>query len=1710
RSIAVVAKARERGMEIAIVDLFKAPTISALARQAEIRGVAAEEVTLAPFALVADADRKLLPPGLDDAYPLTMLQAGMVFHQQDAQEEGIYHDVFSHAIRVPSWNEAAMRSVLAALVRKHPVLRSSFALHGFSEALQLVHGDGEIPLEVFDIRHLDTKAQDRLASEFVDAERKTDFDFTSAPLLRVFIHLRSAETVQYTISFHHAILDGWSVASLQTELLAEYVRIAGRPGQMPELASIAAVPPAIAGERGALADPAHKAFWTAQLDGAGFAELPQPFGAAPEALRLRRSLEPEVVAQVELLATSLSVPVRSVLLAAHIRMLCLMCGQADVTTGLVCNVRAEMADADKALGLYLNTLPLRIKLERASWRELIQATHARELEVIAHRQFPYFQLHIDNGRRPYYDVMFNFTNFHVYEQVGELLDQGAFAQVFEATEMGLAIDCSHSGRGIELSAESRKLARGQLEGLLDAFASIIAAMAGDPGASHDEFNALPAAQNRLLVEQFNETAHVDREILLHKGFERLAQQQADAVALRHAGESWTYAQLNGWSNRIAHALLAAGVQPDDRVALCAPRSAGQIAAMLGILKAGAGYVPLDPGAPAERLQYLLQDCLPALLLADPIFTGQLDTGAIPLMSLDSFAVAEGEPSANPVIAGLESRNLAYVIYTSGSTGKPKGVMVEHRQAAQLVAHNIVRTGLGAGQRMLQFASFGFDASVGEIFTALNSGATLVLRPDDMLAPGSAFADFMRNERITATDVPTAFWHVWAGEVARGKALPNPELHTVIVGGEKAELQRLAEWQSCQATAGIRWINTYGPTEAAVFVTDEVRLPGCAQQPGEIPIGRPAAGNRLYVLGAFGQLLPPGATGELYIGGMQVARGYFNRSDLTVERFSADPFSKTSGARMYRTGDLVRWRDDGCMDYVGRNDFQLKIRGYRIEPAEIEQALSAQPGVANALVMALPQEGGDARLVAYVARQSGHDLTPAGLREALSACLASYMLPQAYVILDAFPLNQSGKLDRKALPALEADDLAGQEYAAPEGDAEKIIAAQWTELLGRERVGRHDNFFHLGGHSLAVVSMIERLRQAGLMADVRSVFAAPTVAGLAERLSAKPKADAQPAVPPNLVPQQCARIEPGMLTLVKLDQSQIDTIAAHIPGGPTNIQEIYPLAPMQTGILFHHLMEERGDTYLLRMVLEFDSRQRLQVFLAALQTVIARHDILRSAFMWEGLEEPVQVVLRDAPLAVHEVEHKGSDVLAALLTACDPRQMRLDLRSAPLMAAYIAEDRATGATWLSLLNHHLIGDHVTQESMIEEIRAVLAGQADALPAPAPYRDFVAAALATDPARQEEYFRGRLADVEEPTAPFGLLEVHTGGTGSSEHEASLDSATARAIRAAAANAGVSPAVLFHAAWAKVLAACTGRDDVVFGTVLLGRMQGIAGAGRVMGMFVNTLPLRLQPGALSAAELVRMTSEELSALLEHEQAPLSLAQRCSGVAAPAPLFSTLLNYRRSHSASGAAVADKQQAWEGIRVHANEERINYPIGMYVNDLGEDFSLTVQCDGVDPARMAGMMIAAVSALAWSLDKVPHAKVALLDVLPPAEHALIARMGAQAGEFDGMFTIHGRFEEQAAAHPDAIALTVDGQQLTYGELNANANRMAHRLLELGVQPDDRVAICAERGFGMIAGLLAIMKAGAGYVPLDPVYPDDRLAFMLGDCAPRVVLADSAL
>ncbi|HEU4558181.1 MAG TPA: amino acid adenylation domain-containing protein, partial [Longimicrobium sp.] len=1240
----------------------------------------------------------------------------------------------------------------------------------------------------------------------------------------------------------------------------------------------------------------------------------------------------------------------------------------------------------------------------------------------------------------------------------------------EIAKFDLSLTLSATAQGLRggLTYSTDLFVRGTIVRMLGHLERVLEQVALHADVRLSKLELLAVEERELVLEAWNHTERGYSDTPAHALFAEWARRAPHATALLDGREAVTYGDLDRRAAVLARHLRDLGVGPETPVGLCMERTPELLVSVLGIWKAGGAYVPLDPAYPAERLAWIIADAaLPVVVTAGAAAAALPGHGATIVRADEMSIDVSSDGSADAIEASADAANLAYVIYTSGSTGRPKGVLVPHRSLANLLAATREAFGVAEGDVMPALASYAFDIWLFEALLPLTSGGAVRLVDRERVLDAHALVEEIADATLVHA-VPALMRQL----VHVGRDTPRlGRLRRAFVGGDRVMADLLAEMREALPAAESHVL--YGPTEGTILAsTYPVPADGIVE--GH-PIGRPLGNVRLYVCDAFESPQPAGVPGELLIGGAGVARGYLGRAALTAEQFVPDPFSAEGGARLYRTGDRARWRVDGTLEFLGRLDGQVKIRGFRIEPGEIEAVLRGHEHVTDCVVVAREEVPGDWRLAAYVVGGVETD----ELREHVRRSLPEYMVPAAFVALERLPLTPNGKLDRKALPAPEYAADADR-YVAPRTPTEEVVAGVWAEVLKVERVGVHDNFFALGGHSLLAVTLVERMRRRGVRADVRALFTTPTVAELA----AAAEGDVhEVAIPANRIPAGCGAITPEMLPLVELTQGEIDRIVAGVPGGAENVQDIYPLAPLQEGILFHHLLAPESDPYLLPQPFAFDSREQRDAYLGALRAVVARHDILRTSVAWEELSEPVQVVWRHAPLQVEEVEvdPAADDAARHLYERVDPLHQRVDLTRAPLLRAFVSREAVGGRWGLLLLLHHLASDHTTADVLREEMEAHLDGRADRLPAPLPFRNYVAQArLGASRAEHEAFFRELLGDVDEPTAPFGLREVRGDGLGLEERTLRVAEEVGARLRERARALGVSVAALCHVAWAQVLAATSGRSDVVFGTVLFGRMQGGEGAERVLGPFINTLPVRIGVGDEGAEASVLRAQALLASLVRHEHASLALAQQCSAVPAPEPLFSALFNYR--HAGGGGGTSSARGPRQALHVM---ERSNYPLNLAVNDWGDRFSLQVQAEAeVGAERVCALMHTALAGLVEALDEAPGRPLRNIEVLPQAERRqVLEEWNDTAAEVPADRCIHELFEAQAARTPGAVAVRFEEESLTYAQLNARANQLAHHLRGHGVGAEVRVGVLMERSLEMVVSLLAVLKAGGAYVPL---------------------------
>nr|WP_329607421.1 non-ribosomal peptide synthetase [Pseudomonas syringae] len=1325
---------------------------------------------------------------------------------------------------------------------------------------------------------------------------------------------------------------------------------------------------------------------------------------------------------------------------------------------------------------------------RLSVAALLEQVKAVMLAAHAHQDLPFEQVvealqpPRSLGHSPIFQVMLALNNT---PGGGELSLPELSLEPLQAPhttaqfDLSLALVEADGGLIGSLEYASDLFERATIERMAGHLQVLLEGMVADDQQAVGQLPLLSCEQRRQVLESFNDTAAAyPAEKLLHQLFEEQAAQQPDALAVVDDAASLTYGELNARANRLAHYLIGLGIQPDDRVAICAQRSLEMVVGLLGILKAGGAYVPLDPGYPPERLRYMLEDSAPVAVLVQGETRTLLGELAVPTLDLQD-ADWEVEADHNPVVPAITPQHLAYVIYTSGSTGKPKGVANQHDGVVNRLWWAQSEYRIGTDDRVLQKTPFGFDVSVWEIFLPLLAGAQLVMaRPGGHQDP-HYLMEVIERRSISMLHFVPSMLQAFVNQTPAGRC---STLKRVLCSGEALPHALLLQGQAHFPKSELH--NLYGPTEAAIDVTAWHYV--AEQDIGIGPIGRPRANTQIYLLDAHGQPVPIGVSGEIHIGGIGVARGYLNRPELTAERFLEDPFSAEPTARMYRSGDLGRWLADGNIEYLGRNDDQVKLRGFRIELGEIESKLSECPGVREAVVVAREHRPGDKRLVAYLTAQEGAVLSAAQLREQLSQGLAEYMIPSAFVTLARFPQTPSGKLDRRALPAPEDDAYASRDYEAPAGEVEHALAEIWQALLGLERVGRHDHFFELGGHSLLAVQLVSRLRQRfEVEVALRDVFAEPTLQGLARQV-ANARLSAQTSLTPvdRNLPLPLSWAQQRLWFLDQLDRAA--GAAYHIPAG-------------------------------LRLRGRLDS-EALQ---ATLDRIVARHEALRTHFaLHEG--QAIQVIApatQGFALVTHDLRALDSAAQheAVQQLAGEEALAPFDLSSGPLIRGRLVQLSETEHILL-VTQHHIVSDGWSTGVLLHEIGTLYRAFSQGLPDPLPalafqYVDYAAwqrqwlqgETLHTQVDFWRQHLSGAPALLELPTDHRRPpLRSYAGGRVS----LALSPALTAGLRQLGQRHGATLFMTLLAGWSSLLSRFSGQDDVVIGTPVANRPRSELES--LIGFFVNTLALRIRPqGRLSVAALLEQVKAVMLAAHAHQDLPFE--QVVEALQPPrslghSPIFQVMLAL--NNTPGGGELSLPELSLEPLQAPHTTAQFDLSLALVEADGGLIGSLEYASDLFERAtieRIAGHLQVLLEGMVAD-DQQSVGELPLLSC--EQRRQVLESFNDTAAAYPADTLLHQLFEEQVAQQPDALAVVDDAGSLTYGELNARANRLAHYLIGLGIQPDDRVAICAQRSLEMVVGLLGIFKAGGAYVPLDPAYPEQRLRYMLEDSAPVAVLVQA--
>nr|WP_231936465.1 non-ribosomal peptide synthetase [Fischerella sp. NIES-3754] len=1634
-----------------------------------------------------------------DFYPLSPMQQGILFHCLADPKSGVYFDQFSCTIE-GNLNIAAFHRAWQQVVNRHPILRTCFLWEGLKQPVQVVHRQVTLPFVHQDWRRLSSVAQQGQIEAFLSSDRCQGFNLTIAPLMRLVLIQLTDYSYHFIWSSHHLLLDGWSVPLIFQEVLAFYKTFA--QGQTLSLPSPRPYRDYIVWLQQQNLSEA-ETFWRQTLKGF---TAPTKIGEnqndqqtptdnyKEQELRLQAS----TTAALQSLAQKHQLTLNTLVQGAWALLLNRYSGEADVLFGVTVSGRpAALPKAESMVGLFINTLPFRVKVDPEAF--LLPWLKQVQVQQVETRQYEYSPLveiqgwsEVNRGL-PLFESILVFENYPVDISLSEPgLDLAIknFRSI-EQTNYPLTLSVI-PGKELLLTIaynEGERFAAATIERMLGHLATLLNAMVANPQQRLKELSLLTAAEKQqLLVEWNNTQSDYPQDLCIHQLFEAQVERTPDAVAVVFADQQLTYRELNCRANQLAHELQKLGVGPEVLVGVCVERSLLMVTAILAILKAGGAYIPLDPSYPPQRLALMLEDAKPLVLLTQVRLVAELPPHTAKVILIDTNYFSNIPVTLHNPISGAKPENLAYVIYTSGSTGRAKGVAIQHSSLVNAYfaweetyhLHTDVTC-------HLQMASFSFDVFSGDLVRAVCSGGKLVLCPRDLLLSPQDLYNFMVKEKVDCAEfVPAVLRNLMQYLEESQQQLDFMRL--LICG---SDVWYTKEYQKFRNFCGphTRLINSFGLTEATIdsswFETTTQELVNDQL----VPIGRPFANTELYIFDSHLQPVPIGVPGELYIGGYSLARGYLHRPDLTCEKFIPHPYSNEPGVRLYKTGDLARYLPSGDIEYIGRIDHQVKLRGFRIELGEIEAVISQHPAISASVVIVREDDTANKTLVAYITLHPDQTLTIPELRRFLEAKLPNYTLPTAFVILEALPLTPNGKIDRRALSAPDPTQLISESnLVAPSTPVEEMLAGIWAEVLGIQKVGIHDNFFELGGHSLLATRVISQLRQVfKVELPLRCLFNQPTVAGLAKEIEKATKADLGLEIPPI---QRISRTADLPLSFAQ--------------------QRLWFLAQLEPDSPFYNIID----------AVHLQGQLNLAALEQSFNEILRRHEALRTNFKTvEG--QPVAFI---------------SSVTSQLLTVIDLAELPAAQRETKVEELALAEaqqpfnletDTLLRVKLLSLSEqeyvilltmHHIVSDGWSTSVLVHELATLYQAFCHGHPSPLPelpiqYIDFAAwqkqwltgEVLESQLAYWRQQLHGAPAVLELPTDhPRPAVQSFRGAT----HSFRLSPEQTLALKTLSQQEGSTLFMTLLAAFKTLLYRYTGNNDIVIGSPIANRNhREIEG---LIGFFVNTLVLRTDlSGNPSFRELLRRVREVALGAYAHQDVPFEkLVEKLQPQRnlSHTPLFQVMFVLQNAHS-----LEIELPSLTLSTLESDSGTAKFDLTLYMAETASGMIGSVEYNtDLFEAQTIQRLAEHFQRLLSGIVANPEQRLEELPLLSEAEkQQLLVEWNNTEAEYPQQ-CIHQLFEAQVERTPDAVAVVFQDEQLTYTQLNQRANQLAHYLQKLGVKPEVLVGICLPRSIEMLVGLLAILKAGGAYVPIDPAYPQQRLALMLEDAQVSILLTQQHL
>ncbi|WP_316634067.1 non-ribosomal peptide synthetase [uncultured Flavobacterium sp.] len=1631
---------------------------------------------------------------IEDVYPMSDIEKGMIFESLVDSSKGVYHDQMIHHRIFKDFDPKRFENALRLLVQKHSILRTSFHMEGYATEVQMVHKDIDARLHYVDLRNQTREAQEKTVKDFLDNEMKSPFIVNTAPLWRMAAFDLGQDEVFFVFQCHHAIIDGWSDALFMTELNNLYLELEQNPTFSPAPLQ-SSYRDFIIEHETAKRDPAIQTFWKQDLQGYNRLAL---FTDEEEITKNLYTLGQEELTRLEEFAKARNTTVKAVSLAAYMYMLkVLSYNSEEIVTGLVSHMRPTCEDSDKLLGCFLNTIPFKAGIDHSvNADQLIDTVHQKLISLKDKERLSMLEislLHNKQGRQgnPFFDVLFDYVDFHAYgavkkgeatiDQYDSLSELSVGGMDLTNTFLDFIINRTDGFYNLSIRLTHKLQCGFTTDRLAELYFAILSSMQQEPSARLKDNNHLSPAEQEKLTEEFNTVEfnyNKDTTVNVLDLFQEQVQQHPDARALYYQGVTLSYKELDSQSDNLAYYLQnTCAIQKGDLVGIMQDRSEKMIVSILGILKSGAAYVPIDPSYPQERKEYIIRDTAIKVLLTQTDYMFDLGnyTGAV-------FAVDAQLESleSQTVSTKITPSDLAYIIYTSGSTGQPKGCMLAHSNLSHYIQwanHHYFTPETG---NFGLYTSLSFDLTITSIFSALTRGKELTIygqygELSDILKDSFSARSGIDSIKLTPSHI----------KLLEQLNIESTTMTRAIVGGEAVSTAHVQILK--KINPDIRIYNEYGPTETTVgCMVEEL------EQDKAVLIGKPISGTKIYILGPSQELLPIGVAGEICIAGMGVGLGYLNQETLSAEKFTENPFLR--GERMYRSGDIGRWQADGKLEYLGRKDDQVKIRGYRIEPGEIESVLQGHPSIATSAVVAQSNSEGDKELIAYlVSKDQDATLDVSDIRAYLSQHLPSYQVPAHYMQLESLPLTTNGKLDKAQLPSLDGlGTLKSHAYVAPRTQSEQQLAVIWQEILNREQIGIHDDFFELGGHSLTATRLASQLhKELGVKVELKDIFTYPVLQA------------------------QASLIEKSLKTAF------VDIV-------PIAEQEAYGLSSSQRRLWMLSQFTDGSVAYNMPGIYIFEGNLDVQALNIAFKGLIKRHEILRTYFKETQNGEVLQVIVPSDEFAfeieAHDLQGRKEQESELSILIHQEILTAFDLSRLPLLRANLYQ--LSKDKWaFSTVMHHIISDGWSMGIMIKELlefyNAEIKAEAATLEELAiQYKDYAAwqqeqlkgAALeshrdywlnqlkgelsvldiATDRLRpQIKTYNGN--SILRPLSP----EVHTGiQTLSQEQGGTLFMGLLTGVTS----------LLYH---------YSAQEDIIIGSPIAGREHS-ALDGQI-GFYLNTLALRLQfKGDASFKTLLQEARKTTLDAYAHQVFPfdqlideLSLKRDLSRNV----LFDVLIDYHDNRSVN----KPKSPELEGLSVSGYQgdtprmSKFDLTFMFLESDQGLSLLLEYNSDIYTEAT-AEAMFSHFEQLMQAAVTSPDKALNTLEYISAAErHQLTEEFNAVEFNYNKDTTVNvlDMFQEQVTQNPDATALHYQGTTLSYKELDVQSDNLAYYLQNTcAIQKGDLVGIMQDRSEKMIVSILGILKSGAAYVPIDPSYPQERKEYIISDTAIRILLTQT--